>query len=72
MSLEKWQNAPTYEEFLLVATSSTMYVEAEIKLRNPGGNPRFRGNPESPPRFQKDYSAQSIQFIHSFALHAAI
>ena len=45
---------PTYEEFLLVATSGTTYVGTEIKLRNPGENPRIRGNPEIDPRFPKD------------------
>ena len=48
---EKRQNAPMYEEFLIVATTSNTCVGAGGKLRNPGGNPRFRGNPESPPRF---------------------
>ena len=36
---------------LIVATTSNTCVGAGGKLRNPGGNPRFRGNPESPPRF---------------------
>ena len=57
-----------YEEFLIVATTSNTCVGAGGKLRNPGGNPRFRGNPERPPGFPKTKQEAGTQDVSVSAL----